>query len=64
MIAVCRIKVSKMVDEMDLFHASQTFSSLLPQNFLHALNILSKPFCYGKYKEQDQPSSSLRDYKP
>ena len=34
MIAVCRIKVSKMVDEMDLFHASQTFSSLLPQNFL------------------------------
>lgn len=53
-----------MVDEMDLFHASQTFSSLLPQNFLHALNILSKPFCYGKYKEQDQPSSSLRGYKP
>lgn len=48
---------------MELFHASETFSSLLPQNFLHALNILSKPFCYAKYKEQDQPSSTSGDYK-
>lgn len=56
-------RVSKMVDKMELFHASETFSSLLPQNFLHALNILSKPFCYAKYKEQDQPSSTSGDYK-